>query len=80
MSAITQRSGCPQALSTGNTPPIDIPHQGISLKALMLFPDGDYFVHMTADLWWGTFGHPWQQTLTIWGDELVADLGAGLLT
>ncbi len=35
---------------------------------------------MTPDLRWGSFGHPWQQTLTIWGDELVATLGAELLT
>lgn len=45
-----------------------------------VFPDGDYYAHMAADLRWGTFGHPWQQTLTIWGDELVASLGAELLT
>ena len=45
-----------------------------------VFPNGDYFVHMTADLRWGTFAHPWQQTLTIWGDELVESLGTELLT
>ncbi|GAC77901.1 Protein of unknown function [Gordonia malaquae] len=45
-----------------------------------VFPNGDYYAHMPADLRWGTFGHPWQQTLTIWGDELVGTLGAELLT
>lgn len=45
-----------------------------------VFPNGDYYAHMTSDLRWGTFGHPWQRTLTIWGDELVASLGAELLT
>lgn len=43
-------------------------------------PDGDYYAHMTRDLRWGTFGHPWQQTLTIWGDDLIDSLGAELLT
>lgn len=43
-------------------------------------PDGDYYAHMTPDLRWGTFGHPWQRTLTIWGDELIDSLGAELLT
>jgi hypothetical protein len=45
-----------------------------------VFPNGDYFAHMTPDLRWGTFAHPWQQSLTIWGIELVEALGAELLT
>ncbi|MFE6645031.1 DUF2716 domain-containing protein [Nocardioides sp. NPDC057772] len=48
--------------------------------ATSVFPDGDYYAHMPADLAWGTFGHPWQQTLTLWGGELIATLGADLLT
>lgn len=51
-----------------------------ALPAIPVYPDGDYYAHMTSDLRWGTFGHPWQQTLTIWGDELIASLGAELLT
>lgn len=47
---------------------------------VQVFPNGDYYAHMTPDLRWGTFGHPWQQTLTIWGHELVDTLGAELLT
>jgi hypothetical protein len=35
-------------------------------------------MHMTRDLRWGTFGHPWQQSLTIWGCDLVGTLGADL--
>lgn len=45
-----------------------------------VFPNGDYHVHATTDLAWGTFGHPWHQTLTIWGEQLVTSLGADLLT
>ncbi len=48
--------------------------------AVPVFPNGDYFAHMTQDLWWGTFGHPWQQTLTIWGVDMIETLGAELLT
>ena len=47
---------------------------------IQVFPNGDYYAHMTPDLSWGTFGHPWQETLTIWGRELVTTLGAELLT
>lgn len=50
------------------------------IPAIPVFPNGDYFAHMTPDLGWGTFGHPWQQTFTIWGDDLIATLGAELLT
>jgi hypothetical protein len=45
-----------------------------------VFPNGDYYVHMEPNLRWGTFGHPWQQSLCIWGAELVESLGAELLT
>lgn len=45
-----------------------------------VFPDGDYYVHTPDDLRWGTFGHPWHQTLTLWGSELVDTLGVELAT
>jgi hypothetical protein len=45
-----------------------------------VFPNGDYYAHMKPDLHWGTFGHPWQHSLCIWGDDLVDTLGAELLT
>ena len=48
--------------------------------AVPVFPDGDYFVHYAPGLTWGTFGHPWQMSLTLWGDALTATLGAELLT
>lgn len=47
--------------------------------SIPVFPNGDYYIHSMPDLSWGTFGHPWQQTLTIWGDPLIEALGAELL-
>lgn len=44
-----------------------------------MFPNGDYCGHMTADLRWGTIGHPWQQWLSIWGQDLVDALVPELL-
>lgn len=38
------------------------------------FPDGDYHVFLTEDLGQGTFGHPWEQTLCVFGTELVRSL------
>lgn len=45
-----------------------------------IFPNGDYYVHFAPGVTWGTFGHPWQESLTLWGDELIESLGAELLT
>ncbi|WP_439661754.1 DUF2716 domain-containing protein [Lentzea sp. HUAS TT2] len=38
------------------------------------FPDGDYHIFLTEDMDQGTFGHPWEHTLCVWGDDLVSDL------
>ncbi|RGA00563.1 DUF2716 domain-containing protein [Microbispora triticiradicis] len=44
-----------------------------------IFPNGDYYVFLSEDMTTGTFGHPWEQTLCIFGDPLVNAL-APLLT
>jgi hypothetical protein len=38
------------------------------------FPNGDYFVLVTEDLNQGTFGHPWEETLCVFGPDLVKSL------
>ena len=38
------------------------------------FPDGDYYIFLTEDMSQGTFGHPWEQTLCVFGNDLVDDL------
>ncbi|GLY35627.1 hypothetical protein Amsp01_016510 [Amycolatopsis sp. NBRC 101858] len=47
-----------------------------------VFPDGDYCLYLTADLRLGTFGHPWEATVCVFGElltrtgpELTAALG-----
>ena len=35
------------------------------------FPDGDYHVFLADDFTFGTFGHPWQQSLCIFGQPLL---------
>jgi hypothetical protein len=39
-----------------------------------VFPNGDYYIFLTEDMATGTFGHPWEQTLCIFGDPLVSSL------
>lgn len=38
------------------------------------FPNGDYHTFLTDDMSQGTFGQPWEQTLCVFGPDLVADL------
>lgn len=47
-----------------------------------VFPDGDYYIYLTRDLRLGTFGHPWEETVCVFGElltrvepELTAALG-----
>ncbi|GAA4586840.1 hypothetical protein GCM10023107_03950 [Actinoplanes octamycinicus] len=41
---------------------------------LSVFPDGDYYIFLTEDLTAGTFGHPWEQTLCVFGEPLMTTL------
>ncbi|WP_083750884.1 DUF2716 domain-containing protein [Kribbella sp. ALI-6-A] len=36
------------------------------------YPDGDYYLNVTPDLRLGTFGHPWEDTLCVFGADLLA--------
>lgn len=42
--------------------------------AVTVFPNGDYYIFTAEDLSCGTFGHPWEQTLCVWGEPLVSDV------
>jgi hypothetical protein len=44
------------------------------------FPNGDYFVFLSEDMTEGTFGHPWEKTLLVFGDRLITRLGETLKT
>jgi hypothetical protein len=39
-------------------------------------PDGDYFIFLSPDLLLGTFGHPWEDSLCVWGGALLDAFGA----
>lgn len=44
----------------------------IFIKEPWVYPDGDYYIHLSKDLKTGTFGHPWESTICVMGDELVS--------
>ncbi|GAK38997.1 DUF2716 domain-containing protein [Paenibacillus urinalis] len=35
------------------------------------YPDGDYYFYLHNEFKWGYLGHPWEQTITIFGAELL---------
>ena len=43
-------------------------------------PDGDYYSFLSEDMWSGTFGHPWEGTICVFGRELVDALAPTLST
>ncbi|RVW07237.1 DUF2716 domain-containing protein [Prescottella agglutinans] len=45
-----------------------------------VYPDGDYYIFVREDLGEGTFGHPWEQSLCVFGERLVSSLGRTLAT
>ncbi len=45
----------------------------------LVFPNGDYYAVVTEDLSTGTFGHPWEQTLCVFGQPMLDTL-APMLT
>lgn len=37
-----------------------------------IHPEGDYFIWLAEDFRFGTFGHPWEPSLCVFGEELLA--------
>ncbi|MEU6948152.1 DUF2716 domain-containing protein [Streptomyces sp. NPDC046316] len=35
------------------------------------YPDGDYFIFLAEDFRFGSFGHPWEGSLCLFGEELL---------
>lgn len=44
------------------------------------YPNGDYSIFLREDLSEGIFGHPWEQSLCVFGERLVGSLGRTLAT
>ncbi|GAB3476319.1 DUF2716 domain-containing protein [Amycolatopsis cihanbeyliensis] len=38
------------------------------------YPNGDYYIYITPDFRLGTFGHPWEHSLCVFGDSLLAEI------
>jgi len=42
-----------------------------------ILPNGDYYIFLDPDFAWGIFGHPWEQTMCLFGAPLLACLETG---
>ena len=40
-----------------------------------VLPDGEYSIFLPSDQSWGWFAHPWEQTIRVFGEPLLAVLG-----
>ena len=40
-----------------------------------VIPDGEYYIFLSEDFRFGTFGHPWESTICVWGEELLEAMG-----
>ncbi|MFP3392897.1 DUF2716 domain-containing protein [Brevibacillus sp. SIMBA_040] len=49
------------------------PHleKGNASGRIGFFPDGDYYFFLNIDFKWGYLGHPWEQSISIFGEELI---------
>ncbi|MFD5140734.1 DUF2716 domain-containing protein [Streptomyces sp. NPDC058378] len=42
------------------------------------YPDGDYFIFLSEDFRVGTFGHPWEESLCLFGQQLLDVVSTGV--
>ncbi len=53
------------------------PHQAFEFESeddwpVPALPNGDYYIFTARDMRFGVFGHPWEQTMCVWGRDLMA--------
>ncbi|MCR8635331.1 DUF2716 domain-containing protein [Paenibacillus radicis (ex Xue et al. 2023)] len=39
---------------------------------ISIFPDGDYHFFLASDFSWGILGHPWEESITIYGEKILS--------
>ncbi|MES0832867.1 DUF2716 domain-containing protein [Nocardiopsis tropica] len=52
--------------------PARVEGPGLPRAPGQVLPDGDYYIYATRDLRLGTFGHPWEGSLCVFGRDLLA--------
>ncbi len=47
------------------------PHAVDGIGPIGWYPNGDYYLFLSEDFSFGTFGHPWQESLCVFGASLL---------
>ncbi|MFF5767150.1 DUF2716 domain-containing protein [Streptomyces tanashiensis] len=56
--------------------PQDVGGAGQPAWPLSPVPDGDYYIYLSEDFRTGSFGHPWEDSLCLFGEELLDAVSA----
>jgi hypothetical protein len=51
--------------------PQEVGGPGQKAWPLSPFPDGDYYIYLSEDFRIGSFGHPWEESICLFGQELL---------
>ncbi|MGW9133074.1 DUF2716 domain-containing protein [Streptomyces sp. NPDC055681] len=51
--------------------PQEVGGHGRPAWPLSPYPDGDYYIYLSEDFRMGSFGHPWEESLCLFGQELL---------
>lgn len=54
------------------------PHLPFDDWPIPILPNGDYYIFLSTEFAWGTFGHPWEWTICVFGEPLLAAIGQRL--
>ncbi|MFE7712721.1 DUF2716 domain-containing protein [Streptomyces sp. NPDC057486] len=75
LASCVHRQGTLFALDWQHTSYRFIPHEvggpGQPAWPLSPYPDGDYYVFLSEDFRMGSFGHPWEQSICLFGEEFL---------
>lgn len=52
-------------------PRLEFPKSEFDEWTVPIFPDGDYYFFIQKNFEWGLLGHPWERTITIFGEKLI---------
>ncbi|MGB2993026.1 MAG: DUF2716 domain-containing protein [Paenisporosarcina sp.] len=52
-------------------PHLELPKSEFNEWTVPIFPNGDYYFFIHKNFEWGLLGHPWEETITIFGKELI---------
>ncbi|UJF35521.1 DUF2716 domain-containing protein [Paenibacillus hexagrammi] len=50
------------------------PYLQDTIPSISFYPDGDYYLFLRKDFSFGFLGHPWEHSITIFGEELIKKL------